>query len=303
MSSAAALPTTPAAAALAEAAGGSVAGDADAQPRAASVSAPRRSGARGGVAVRRTRTAIDAVMVVLLLLQMGRQLMPSAVHEACGIALGALAVAHVVLNRRWFRGLARGRWDAARALRTVIDAACIAILLAMVASGLGASGLLRDVVPAVGRPSMYRGAHMTFVYLALIVFSLHLGTHWKVIVARVRSARGDGRGRDRAMDADARAAAGVRGAARRDARGNLPLAARVAAGVAVAALCAVGAYELVNLRLIPYITHAVRFAFIDTSTPLVPYLAQYASVMVLFATLGRCLDGLLTRFARRRRRA
>jgi hypothetical protein len=69
MSREAALPATPVAPALAEAAGGRVA----------------------GVAVRHTRTAIDAAMAVLLLLQMGRQLMPSAVHEACGIALGALA--------------------------------------------------------------------------------------------------------------------------------------------------------------------------------------------------------------------
>lgn len=224
------------------------------------MTARRRAGA--------ARAALDAAMLALLLLQMGRHLLPSQVHEVTGMALGACVVAHLALNRRWFAGLARGRWTAGRALQTAVVAALVAVVALVLVSGIGMSGLLFDFgTPcAPARPSRFRGVHMVCVYLALLLFSFHFGMHWKAVMARARRALGG--------------------------RAASPLA-RVLLRATVAALLAWGAWKFFDLGLLDYITRRTRFAFIDTERPVALYFLDYASVMGACAVLGHYAATLL----------
>lgn len=97
-------------------------------------------------------------MLVLLLFQMTRQFLPGAVHEATGIALGACVAAHVVLNRRWFAALGRGRWTALRVVSTTVNGALLVVFAAMVVSGLAMSGIAVDLGLA-GHTTVLRGVH------------------------------------------------------------------------------------------------------------------------------------------------
>ena len=219
------------------------------------------------------KTLLDALLALALLLQMARHFSPDAVHEVAGIALAVLAVAHLALNRRWFAQLSRGPWSALRALHTVVNLAMPVLLAVTEVSGIGVAGILPGLSEAL-RPSAMRGVHRVCVYTMLLLFSLHLGMEWTRVMARVRRALG---------------------------AYSAPKTMRAALRIVAAALAAWGAYELFALGILDYITLRTRFAFIDTSQPLVPYLAPYAAVMALFVWAGHYLCALLTACARRSR--
>lgn len=109
-------------------------------------------------------------------------------------------------------------------------------------------------------------------YDTLFVGSLHLGMQWTRVMARVR---------------------------RRLGAYTAPAGVRAVLRLVALALAAWGAYELVELGLLDYITLRTRFAFIDTSRPLVPYLLPYAAVMCLCVCAGHCLCVLLARLCGR----
>lgn len=220
------------------------------------------------------KSALDALLALALLLQMARHFFPDAVHEALGIALGVFALIHVALNRGWFARLARGPWNALRVAQTAVNLATVVLLLLTVASGIGVS----EAVPGLSgvlRPSAMRGVHMACVYSMLLLFSLHLGMQWTRVMARVRRLLG---------------------------AYTAPLPVRAALRAAALALAAWGAYELVALGILDYVTLRTQFAFIDTSRPLVPHLLPYAAVIVLCAWAGHYLCALLAAIGRRRRR-
>ena len=62
------------------------------------------------------RIAVDIAMAVVFVAVMATALVQEAPHEYLGIALFALIVAHVVLNRRWLKAMFRGRYSALRAV-------------------------------------------------------------------------------------------------------------------------------------------------------------------------------------------
>lgn len=231
------------------------------------ISHPR---ARNSKRVLRTvRVVIDVAMLALLLFQMGRHLFPSQVHEVTGMLLGACVIAHVALNWRWFAGLARGRWSAYRVFQTLVNVALVVDIVLMLVSGIGMSGLLFDfgTPGAPSRPSQFRGMHMVCVYVALLLFSFHFGMHWRTVMARARKALG-------AYTA------------------SLPM--RIALRIVALALLVWGIWQFFDLDLLDYITRKTRFAFIDTSQPLVLYFMNYAAVMAACAVLGHYSVALLT---------
>lgn len=225
-------------------------------------------------------------MAVLLLLQTGHQMVPDVLHRACGIALFLLAVGHLVVTRRRTAALARGGWGFGRVLTLVVDVACLALVAAMALSGLSSAGLLRGLPQGLGRPSLYRDIHMVAVYLSLVVFSLHLGMHRRQVAGRLRAVFSMLSAAERARRHAG--GSGDAGRARGSGRAYDSRRARVMrwAALLLAVVCAVGAYQTYDLQLAAYISHAARFARIEEDATLLPYLARFASVMVLFATVG-----------------
>ncbi len=207
------------------------------------------------------RTAVKAAMIVLALFQMTRQFLPGTVHEVTGICLGLCVVAHVVQNRRWFTSFTRGRWGAARIGATVVDVALVAILIAMVASGVAMSGLAVQLGLAKGTAAL-RGVHMACVHGGFLLMAVHAGMHGRPLVSRGLQTLN-----------------------------SLP--ARLGAALIVALLCVWGAWEFVRLDFMGYLTLRTRFAFIDPSQSVVLFVLDHAAIFALFVVAGYGLVRLL----------
>lgn len=211
---------------------------------------------RGGLRV--VRAAVDAAMLVLLTFQMTRQFLPGAVHEATGIALGVAIVAHTVLNRRWYRALPRGRWTPGRVLSTSVNLGLTAVLLTMLTSGLGMSGIAVDLGVA-GRTSVLRSVHMACVHLGFLLVGVHLGLHAGPWVARAR----------RTLEA----------------RLPRPVACGLMA-VASGAVVAYGVLSFMRLDFAGYISLRTRFAFIDPTQSVVLFVLDHLAILFAYAALG-----------------
>ena len=142
-------------------------------------------GPRRGNIVKR---AVDLLLSVGLLLLMSFQVTGEAAHEWTGIAMTALMLAHLFLNRRWWAALFKGRYTPLRAVQTLINAALLACFVLTALSGISMSV---HAVPFLGgfmRASLSRRLHLALSHWCFVLMGLHLGLH---LPAMLRGLRGE----------------------------------------------------------------------------------------------------------------
>ena len=66
----------------------------------------------------RSKLLIDLLMTVVLFLLMGMHLTGQMWHEISGTVCFGLFVVHHILNRRWLKGLLKGKYPALRVMQT-----------------------------------------------------------------------------------------------------------------------------------------------------------------------------------------
>ncbi len=197
------------------------------------------------------RVVIDVAMCALLLHQTVQSYAEPSLHAVEGALLAALTVVHNALNAAWWRALPRGRWSAERILRTVLNLLSAFAMAGMALTGI-AMGALEGALGPVAADAIQR-AHMVCGYGGLLVISGHAGLHLKMPRTVSEALR--------------------------------PGVYALAIGVA-----AVGAYELLALGVLDYVTLRTRYSFeIMDASPL-ELLVRYASVMWLFACTGRLAE-------------
>ena len=192
------------------------------------------------------RIVIDVAMAAVYVALMATALVQEVPHEYLGIALFALVVAHVVLNWRWFAALARGRYDALRAVQLVAVVGLLACIVAQVASSLVLSKHAFGFLPAVPGAGWARSIHMLCSYWAFVLAFAHAGL-------RARAPK------------------------------NMAPWQKWAVRIIIAAVACFGAFSFAQLGLGQDLTGQVQFAFADYSVPFALAFARYASVAVLVA--------------------
>lgn len=125
------------------------------------------------------RNVLDAALLVVLLLLMSFAFLPKALHEALGIAMGALVLIHLAWNNGWLASLPRGRWSLGRAIPAVVNLALgVCFLLALVSGLAIANQLFHGVFGMAWQRSIVaHQVHVTSSYGLLILTGLHLGLH------------------------------------------------------------------------------------------------------------------------------
>ena len=209
------------------------------------------------------RVAVDAAMAALFIAVMATALVQEAPHEYLGIALFAAVVAHIALNRRWFKALFRGRYNAVRALQLVAVVGLLACIVGQIASSLVLSKFAFGFLPALPGAGWARRVHMLCSYWGFVFAFAHAGLQLKGL-ARLVQARGT----------------------RGDAGASVVL---WAVRIALVAIACFGAYSFMEMNLGAYLLGQVQFAFADTGVPTAFSLARYASVAVLDAGAFHCL--------------
>ncbi len=142
--------------------------------------------------VKISRCSLDVAMTVLTLVLMGgnnffydafgESLESGLVHEILGMILFVLWVVHLVLNRAWIKGLLKGKYNALRIVRTVINCGVILCVLLLIVSGIILSNHLFAWLEIESGASFARAAHMLASHWYLIFISLHIGLHLSMFI-------------------------------------------------------------------------------------------------------------------------
>lgn len=193
-------------------------------------------------------------MVVLLPLLMAYSLIGENIHEVLGICMFALFIAHHVINRKWWSGIFKGKYNAVRILNTVVNLFLAVFMILHPVSGILMSKYVLKEVTISGASSTLRTIHMTFAYWGFIMMSFHLGLHIRTISAKMKSC--------------------------------MNKVVRTVITVLFLLIAIYGVYAFIKRGIGDYLLMKVMFAFFDFSESRVRYLLDYAAVMVLVAEIA-----------------
>ena len=210
--------------------------------------------------------AVDALMAGMVVLVVTTALVAEAPHEYLGLVLFALIIAHIVLNRRWFAALGRGRWTAVRVLQAVSVLGLAICIVGQAASAVVLSKHALAFLPPIPGSAFARSVHLMCSHWAFVFAFAHAGLQVKNILLRVGGAAPPNR------------------------------VALWALRIVVAALSAFGAVSFVQLELGAYLTGQVQFAAGDPNILFAGI--RWASVAVLVAAVFHYLRLALEPFGR-----
>lgn len=212
------------------------------------------------------KMAVDGAMVILLPLLMAYSLLGEAAHEWLGIAMSALFILHHVLNRRWYRGLCKGRYSTVRTLGAATDLLLLADMIALPVSGVMMSRHVFTFLNAGSGMALARTIHLLASYWGLVLMSLHAGLHGGAVMAMLRK------------------------------EANSKSAARTMALRTFTVLLGLwGIFAFLRREIGSYLFLRNQFVFLDFSQPLLFFVIDYISVMALFAMAGHYSAKLLKR--------
>ncbi|MBR5338780.1 MAG: DUF4405 domain-containing protein [Lachnospiraceae bacterium] len=204
---------------------------------------------------KRIRLIIDIGMTLLLPLLMAYSLIGEMFHEIVGTLIFILFIIHHVLNRKWFGSLFKGKYTVGRVFRTVINILLFMFMILQPVSGILMSKHLYTFLPVLPISARARGVHMLLSYWGFVLMCVHAGTHLTGAFIKIEKQKR---------------------------RIRIPV---------YGLLCAISIYGCIAFvkRGFPgYMEGSTMFAFFDYSEPLIFFIRDYLSVMVLFMAVG-CL--------------
>ena len=209
-----------------------------------------------------TKTTLDLLMAAALPLLMAYSLIGEKFHEITGMAILALFVLHHVLNRKWLGAVFRGKYSARRIFSTALDLLLLVFMLAQPVSGILMSKHLLPFLHFPGAAAPARTVHLVLAYWGFVLLSVHAGTHLTVPLTRVFKKN---------------------------------RTARIVIAAVCLLLAAFGCYAFARRQFAAYMFMKSAFVFFDFDEPVLLFLLDYMSVMILFASVGCALTALLTR--------
>ena len=216
--------------------------------------------------MKKLRMIIDILMVVLLPLLMAYSLIGENTHEIIGVCMFALFIAHHVINRKWWTGLFKGKYNAVRILNTVINLLLAVYMILQPVSGILMSKYVLREVTISGASATLRTIHMTLAYWGFILMSFHLGLHVKVTTAPFTK--------------------------------KMNKTVKTVLMLMFLIISAYGVYAFVKRGIGDYLLMRVMFALFDISKSKIGFLLDYAAVMVFVANIGFYIQSILSRVLR-----
>ena len=218
------------------------------------------------------RLSLDAFMTALILLEFALQLTGSTVHELIGISMLSFFIVHAKWNWQWFLSLFKGRYSGVRRTSLTVNVLLLAAASMMMVSGLLNSNLLFSILN-IEFELLSREFHTAAAYWFLILMAVHLGLHWRMVMAEARNLAGFCGG-SRLRPAPLRAVTAI--------------------------IAAYGVRASVERNLLGKLTAYYSFDHWDFKESIVGFFAQYIAIVGLYACLAYCT---LRFFQRRRARS
>ena len=144
--------------------------------------------------INRIRLPIDIMMtLVSIVLMGGNYLFPAdIVHEILGVALFVLWAVHIALNRRWYGGIFRGKYNPYRVMQTLINCGILTCTIFLMISGIILSNHLFTLLNIQGGLGFARIAHLLASHWYYLFMSLHIGMHVGMIANKIKQKRNGG---------------------------------------------------------------------------------------------------------------
>ncbi|MBO6047836.1 MAG: DUF4405 domain-containing protein [Erysipelotrichaceae bacterium] len=200
----------------------------------------------------KTRQIIDIMMIVLMPLLMAYSLIGETFHEVAGTLLFVLLVCHNILNRKWWLNIFKGRYNLQRFFRTVINVALIVIMVLQIATGIILSRHLFTFIDLTSLSSKAREIHLCLGSWGLITMSIHAGMHMSPLIKRFHH--------------------------------------QSVVYVILTLISLYGIYALIKRHLLSYMFLTIAFAFFDYNEPLIYFIFDILTVMVLMASTGMLMS-------------
>ena len=208
-------------------------------------------------AKRRIKMALDALMTLGLLFQMGYQLYAETAHEWVGAGMFALFIAHHALNAGWYRAAFRGWYTPCRVFQLTVNILLLAAMLFLMVSGIMLSNHVFDFIGIDFGASFARLAHLAASHWSFVLMALHLGLHWGMITSRLK------------------------------------LRHPRVWNVCGALVACYGLYVFIDRSLLDYMFLRVEFAFLDFSEPIARFYIDCLAIMGLFIFASHYVSKLL----------
>ena len=199
---------------------------------------------------------IDLLMVILLPMLMGYSLVGETAHEVIGIAMAALMIGHIILNRKWFAAIFKGRYNARRMLTTVVNLSLIICVLTSMVSGIMVSKHIFTFLNIEVGVSLMRTLHLLAAYWGFVLMSFHAGTHGGMIIKNIHH--------------------------------------KWLAALSVL-ISLYGIYAFVKRGFAQYMFLVTQFVFFDVNEPVIFFYIDYLAVMLLFMMAGYLTIKLLNK--------
>ena len=219
------------------------------------------------------KMGIDLVMTALLLCQMAYMLIGETEHEWTGAAMFILFILHHILNYRWHKNLAKGRYTGFRVLQVIVNFLALICMIGLMISGMIMSRVVFAFLPMSGGMGLARILHMLAAYWGFILMSIHLGLHWGMIMSMMRKIWGFQK------------LSAVR--------------TRVLRGLALV-ICGFGIYAFLKHNMADYLFLRSQFVFFDMGQPLVLFFGEYLAMMGLWVCIAYYAARLLHRHSGKR---
>lgn len=132
----------------------------------------------------------SALTIVMLLLMDPRSFYGIVFHEWAGLAIGIFFIIHKILNWNWIKKVTVcffGRAKSRARLNYILDVVLLAGLVLMVLSGIAIARSIDFSWLNLGGSRMFwRVMHTSSSFITLALFGIHLGLHWKWVLARLK---------------------------------------------------------------------------------------------------------------------
>ncbi len=215
------------------------------------------------------RTAVNILMTLLLMVAMAYHYTGPMWHEITGTAMFVLFIIHNALNYRWYKSLAKGRYNAARVFMLVTNCLLIADILLLMLSGISMSFYVFKFLPdSVSIPSA-RSIHLIASYAGFLLISFHIGLHIRGVFGKICNKI--------KLFSEKQKGLGF---------------IRVLFVLSVAAACFYGVYALKERNFWGYISGSSMFAFFDYEELPLWFFLDYAAIMFLFVISAFLLQKL-----------
>ena len=204
------------------------------------------------------RKYIDITMTVLSIILMGGTILfpDDRVHQVLGMLLLALWLVHMVLNRRWYGSLFRGKYNSYRRMQIVVNIGITVCALLLMISGL----MMAWFMPAEafgGGIEFARTAHLIASHWYFLFMCFHLGMHISMMANRI------------------------------------PIHYLGFARLAVALVSCYGIYAFIIRGLWRYMLLLQQFFFLDLDRGFILFVIDYISILILFSAISHYLSRLL----------